>query len=91
MLKFNIQRCTEARQKLGALENTRAAKVARIRADIDRIRKREMEYAKTLFEVLVPVKVSWDEDAWNRIKEIVPVRVEPIVSSEESDDDDQSL
>lgn len=79
MFKCN-PRCTEARQKLGAIENARAAKVARIRADIERIRKREVEYAKSLMEVIVPVKVSWDNDAWQRIKDFIPIRVEPIVA-----------
>lgn len=78
-------KCAEARQKLGAIENARAAKVARIRADIERIRKREVEYAKSLIDIIVPVKVSWDDDAWKRIKDFIPVRVEPIVpASDES-------
>lgn len=69
----NWQKIQERRQKV---EQFRQNKVARLRADIDRISKREIEYTKNLIETIVPVRITWDADAWNRIKEFVPVRVE---------------
>lgn len=74
------QKVTERRQRI---ESFRQSKVARLRADIDRIAKREMEYTKILMDTIIPVKLVWDEDAWNRVKDFVPVRVEAKPSEQE--------
>ncbi len=58
------------------LENARNTSIRRIRHDIDRIAKKECEFAQKVFETIVPVRISWDEEAWNRVKDFVPVRVE---------------
>lgn len=76
-LKCDTQKCTEKRQ---VLETARSAKVARLRKDVERIAKRELEFAKTVVEVLVPVKITWDAEAWNRVKDFIPVRVERVDS-----------
>lgn len=68
----NWQRVTDKRQQL---ESFRQTKIARLRSDIDKISKREMQYAKDLVDQIIPVKLVWDEEAWNRVKEFVPVRV----------------
>ncbi len=57
-------------------EQQRHAKVARLRADIDRISKREMEHTKSIIEEMIPVKLVWDKDAWERVKDFIPVKVE---------------
>jgi transcription antitermination factor NusG len=59
------------------LETARTMKVQRLQADIEKIAKREREYARKLFEELVPVKFVWNDDAWQRLQEILPVRIEP--------------
>lgn len=59
-----------------ALENVRNTGIRRIRHDLDRIAKKELEFAQKVFETIVPVRISWDEEAWDRVKDFVPVRVE---------------
>lgn len=66
-------RVEERRQ---VLENARNANLRRLRADIDRIAKREQEFLKKTLDVIVPVKLSWDEKAWDRVKDFIPIRVE---------------
>ncbi len=73
------QKCTEKRQKL---ENARTVKARLLRKDVERIAKREIEFAKNVMEVLFPVKISWDHEAWNRIKDFVPIRVESLDTPE---------
>lgn len=67
---------TACQQRRQQLESARSAKVARIQKDIQKIVKREMEFAKQIVEVIAPVTITWDEAAWNRVKEFIPVRVE---------------
>lgn len=69
----NWQQVSERRRHI---EQQRQAKVARLRSDIDRISKREMEHTKALIEEIVPVKLVWDKDAWDRIKDFIPIKVE---------------
>lgn len=58
------------------LENARSANVRRLRQDFDRISKRELEFAKNVLDTIVPVRLTWDEEAWARVKEFIPVRIE---------------
>jgi hypothetical protein len=67
------QNLNDRRQKV---ESIRQNKVARLRSDVDRITKREVEYIKEVVNVLVPIKLVWDADAWNRVKDFIPIRVE---------------
>jgi hypothetical protein len=67
------ERMTQRRQ---ILENARNMKLSRVRQDIERISKRELDYAKNLLEELVPVKISWNEEAWQKLQESSPIRVE---------------
>lgn len=71
--KVGWEKFEERRQ---VLENARNANVRRLRQDIDRISKREIEFAKNVWDTIVPVRLSWDEEAWARVKEFIPVRVE---------------
>lgn len=82
----NWQKITERRQKIEAL---RQNNIVRVRADLDRIVKRELEYTKELLDIIVPVKLVWDADAWNRVKDFVPVRVE-VKPADDEDVDAQS-
>lgn len=84
------QKLQERRQRV---ESLRQSKVVRLRGDIEKIAKREVEYAKSVVDVIVPFKITWDTEAWNRVKDFIPVRVEmkeekaeepaPIVVTEE--------
>jgi len=81
------QKCTSSKvssavQKLDArrqiFEQARRAKVQRIYKDIESIVKREQEYAKQVFEQLVPVKITWNEDALSQLNNMMPFRIENV-------------
>lgn len=70
----NFSKHIEERRQV--LENARNASIRRLRHDIDRIAKKELEFAQKVVETIVPVRLSWDEEAWKRVQEFVPIRVE---------------
>ena len=78
------------------LEQARRAKVERIYKDIQSIVKREQDYAKQMFEQLVPVKITWNEDALSQLNNMMPFRIETVEKDEsttvtpEVEDDDTS-
>ena len=72
----------DARRQI--LEQARRAKIQRIYKDIESIVKREQEYAKQVFEQLVPVKITWNEDALSQLNNMVPFRIEPLEKEEET-------
>lgn len=88
-----IQRMDARRQ---VLEQARRAKVERIYKDIQSIVKREQDYAKQMFEQLVPVKITWNEDALSQLNNMMPFRIETVEKDEstivtpEVEDDDTS-
>lgn len=57
------------------LENARNMNLTRLNNDVERIAKREVEFAKQIFEEIVPFKVEWDSDAWEKVKNVVPIRI----------------
>lgn len=67
---------TTCQQRRQQLETARSAKVARLHKDVQKIVKREMEFVKQVVEVIAPVSITWDEAAWNRVKDFIPIRVE---------------
>ena len=71
--------------KRTAVEQGRNGSLRRIHQDLQRIAKREQEYGKRLLEELVPVKVSWNEEAFQKLKEFVPIQVEYKKEEEEED------
>ena len=70
----------DARRQI--LEQARRDKIQRIYKDIESIVKREQEYAKQVFEQLVPVKITWNEDALSQLNNMVPFRIEPLDKEE---------
>lgn len=66
------------KEKRQVLEQARTSKVRRIQQDLTRIANREMEYSKKLFEEIFPVKITWNEEAWKKLQEYIPVKVEPV-------------
>lgn len=69
-----VQKTVEERRQV--LENARNANLRRLRQDVDRIAKREAEFAKKVIDTIVPVRLSWNDDAWNKLQEFIPVKVE---------------
>lgn len=67
-----------AEERRAALETARTMKIQRIQQDIDRIVKREREYSQKLLEEIVPVRVIFNDDAWKRLQDLLPFRVEPV-------------
>lgn len=72
--------------KRAVVEQSRSGSIKRIQQDIQRIVKRERDFSKHLLEELIPVKVSWNEEALNKLKEFVPIQVE-YTQKEEKDED----
>ena len=70
----------DARRQI--LEQARRDKIQRIYKDIESIVKREQEYAKQVFEQLVPVKITWNEDALSQLNNMVPFRIESLDKEE---------
>jgi hypothetical protein len=67
-----------AQERRSALETARTMKVQRLQQDIDRIVKREREYSQTLLNEIVPVRVVWNDEAWKRLQDLLPFRVESV-------------
>jgi ribosomal protein L16/L10AE len=65
--------CQQKRQQI---EAARTVKTRLLHKDVQKIVKREVEFARQVIDLIVPVRVVWDDDAWDRIKDYVPVRVE---------------
>jgi hypothetical protein len=59
------------------LENARSMNLTRLNNDVERIAKREIEFAKQIFEEIVPFKVEWNQEAWEKVKTTMPVRIVP--------------
>lgn len=59
------------------LENARNMNLTRLNNDVERIAKREVEFAKQIFEEIVPFKVEWNQEAWEKVKTTLPVRIVP--------------
>lgn len=64
-------------ERRAVIENARNMNLTRLHQDVQRIAKREVEFAKQVVEEIVPFKLVWDEKALEKISEVVPVRVVP--------------
>ena len=91
----NVVQRMDARRQV--LEQARRDKMVRIYKDIESIVKREQEYAKQVFEQLVPVKITWNEEALSQLHNMMPFRIEtlekdknPVVVTPEVEEDDAS-
>lgn len=69
-----VQQFIESRRQI--IEQSRSANLKRIQQDIQKIAKREREFSKKMFEELVPVKVIWNDEAWKKLQDFIPVRFE---------------
>lgn len=72
-------------ERRAVIESARAMNVKRLQNDLQRIAKKEVEFAQKMLEEIVPVKVSWNQDAWTKLQESLPVRVEPLHSTDADD------
>jgi len=57
------------------LEQSRTLGMRRLNSDIEKIAKSEIDFAKRIVEELVPVKITFQQDAWNEWVSSLPVRV----------------
>jgi hypothetical protein len=77
-------------------ENVRRKNMQLLNQDLRKIAEREFEYSKSVLEALLPIKVSWNEDAWEKMKEKLPVKVEwnreneALTAMDEDDDEPES-
>lgn len=65
-------------ERRAILENARAMNVKRLQNDVQRIAKKEIEFAQKVFEEILPVRITWNEDAWTKLQESLPIRIEPV-------------
>jgi 1-acyl-sn-glycerol-3-phosphate acyltransferase len=92
-IQFNAPKLQKfLNEKRQVLEQSRAAKMKRMQQDFTRISKREREYTHKLLEEIIPIKVSWNEEAWTKLQEFNPLKVEVVRKVEEEDyeGDDES-
>lgn len=79
-----MQACTKTfnqwRERIAAkrthLESARNVVSHRVRKDVVSIAEREKEFVALLLEEIVPVRITVDDAAVQRILEMVPIRVE---------------
>jgi hypothetical protein len=57
------------------LEQSRNLGMKRLNSDIEKIAKSELDFAKRVIEELVPVKITFQQDAWNDWVANLPVRI----------------
>jgi hypothetical protein len=58
------------------LEQVRNVSVTRVRSDLDKIVKREADFAKQVLEEIVPVRIVWNEGM--SLEKLLPFRVEVV-------------
>lgn len=85
-----VQKRVEDNRKV--YENIRQKNLKMIHDDLRKVAQRELDYSKSLFEMIVPVKIKWNDKAWTSIKEQLPIIVEFEKEGEEelSDDEEES-
>lgn len=75
------QRWEQFKQKLDerrmVVESARNMNVKRVQTHVQRIAKKEMEFVASLWDEIVPVKATWNEEALTKFSEMLPVRIEP--------------
>ena len=57
-------------------ENARSMNVKRLRTDVQRMVKKELEFLQEIVDDIVPVRATWNEEAWKNVEQYVPIRIE---------------
>ena len=65
-----------SRKPIGAASRGHFMPQRKLFADIKNIAKSEVDFVRDLFDTIVPVKVSWNEEAWQKMQERSLIRVE---------------
>jgi hypothetical protein len=82
VVKIIASSCSDFKQAVAsrrqALEQVRMSNLRRMKSDFEKISKRETEYVQKVVELIAPVKVSWNQDAWQKLQQFIPIQVEPI-------------
>lgn len=88
VVKIIASSCSDFKQAVAArrqaLEQVRMSNLRRMKTDIEKISKRETEYVQKMVEMIVPVKLSWNQEAWEKLQDFIPVKVEPMTHEEET-------
>jgi len=71
-------------------ENVRQKSLKSIHDDLRKVAQREIDYSKSLLEVLIPVKIKWNEKAWDSMKEQLPIIIEFENEDGEPSDDEEA-
>lgn len=61
-------------ERRAVYENTRSMNAKRIQNDIRRIAKKEIKFVQKLVQEIVPVRVTWNVDALEKLQDALPVQ-----------------
>jgi len=76
-LPSSVQKCQRrVSERRRTFENVRRKNMQLLNQDLRKIAEREFEYSKSVLEAILPIKVSWNEEAWEKMKDKFPVKVE---------------
>lgn len=76
------KRCKDLNERRRVLEQSRGMNVRRIQQEIQRIAQRELDYAERLLAEYAPIKLTFNESAWARLQDFLPIRMEFVESQE---------
>lgn len=68
--------CKVISERRRVIEQARAVNVRRIQQEVQRIAQREIDFTQRLLSEYSPVKLSFNQDAWNRLQDFMPIRVD---------------
>lgn len=66
------------------MENSRKTLLKRIQSDLRRIRDEEKSYSSDLIKEIIPVKVTFNKDLIDKVKNAMPIKVEITKKKESS-------
>ena len=66
------------------MENSRKTLLKRIQSDLRRIRDEEKTYSSDLIKEIIPVKVTFNKDLIDKVKNAMPIKVEITKKKESS-------
>lgn len=72
-----------------AIEQIRTFNVRRLQTDIKRISKQEVEFTKKVIEEIIPIKITWNDNAAKQLKDMLPFTVEIVASKNNTNDLDE--
>jgi len=68
--------CKVISERRRVIEQARSVNVRRIQQEVQRIAQREIDFTQRLLSEYSPVKLSFNQDAWNRLQDFMPIRID---------------